>query len=72
MSALLLLVGFIAGVVATIFMTHRIDRDVPAEIKAEPEADPLDIEIDAIEQWNQALLSVPVVKRPMAFGERRH
>jgi hypothetical protein len=70
--ALLFLLGFIAGVVATVVMTHRIDRDVPAEIAAQPEKDPFDISMDAIEQWNQALLNVPVVKRPMVFEEKRH
>jgi hypothetical protein len=70
-NALLLLIGFITGVVTTIVMTHRIDRDVPAEIKANPDKDPFDVAIDAVEQWNQALLNVPIVKRPMVWEETR-
>jgi hypothetical protein len=71
MNALLLLIGFIAGVAATVIMTHKIDRDVPAEIAAQPKKDPFDISIDAVEQWNRALLNVPIVQRPMVWKETR-
>jgi hypothetical protein len=49
----------------------KIEYNVPAEIAANPKEDPLDIEIDAIMAWNDALLNVPLVKRPAVLGETR-
>jgi hypothetical protein len=73
MNALLLLFGFIAGVVTTVALTNRVERDVPQTPEPAPERKPdeFDAAIAAIEQWNQALLNVPAVKRPMIWKETR-
>jgi hypothetical protein len=63
--------GLIAGAYCVGLMNKKIEYDVPKEIAESPKEDPLDIEIDAIMAWNDAVLSVPIVKRPMVFGETR-
>ena len=61
----------VAGVYCVGLMNKKIEYDVSKEIAASPNEDPLDIEIDAMMAWNDAVLSVPLVKRPMMFGETR-
>ena len=71
MSALLFLAGFVAGIVSAVVLTQKIDRPALPAVPVVSNEERFDAQLDAIEQWNQALLNVPAVRRQMNFKETR-
>jgi hypothetical protein len=72
MSYLIFLIGMIAGSLFTILMTREIAAAIPDPQPSRPPADEGERQIDEIMAWNQAILNVPRVDRPMVFEEWRH